>query len=355
MKNILFAAIFLLLLSIITFSQTAPNGYTTHFGLRMWGTGATPTADSLNQNWKDIDSYIYNNLFNKLSRVREDTISAKIWMADSLVWETDKYMGVPTQTGVPGIGGIGRVLGSEMYLIWGYAENSSDTMVSRRYGRATYPRLSAPNTFTADVTFNSDIISNNNGTLDLSTNNGHIKIPQYTTFGRPNATSSVYHEFYFNPDNLALEYIGFDGSYRYYDMPTIEHATVIAGAVSDSNLNWDYNVLSAGDTIDLYNDHYAIYNYTVGATDDTLYIYSLGSTKGGISQLQVYDNGLGGKLFFRDVSPGGAYIYSQNNGEAYRPTAGGYDILTFVASYVGGNNAVEISWVKNYNFMADPQ
>jgi len=45
----------------VGFSQTTPpSGYTTHYKFRMWSQGARPSADSLNQNWKDIDSVIFN-------------------------------------------------------------------------------------------------------------------------------------------------------------------------------------------------------------------------------------------------------------------------------------------------------
>jgi hypothetical protein len=45
----------------IGFSQTTPpSGYTPHYKFRMWSQGARPSADSLNQNWKDIDSVIFS-------------------------------------------------------------------------------------------------------------------------------------------------------------------------------------------------------------------------------------------------------------------------------------------------------
>ncbi len=52
--------ILFLLVSIPLFAQvTPPSGYTQHYKLRMWSQGARPSADSLNQNWKDIDSLLY--------------------------------------------------------------------------------------------------------------------------------------------------------------------------------------------------------------------------------------------------------------------------------------------------------
>jgi len=53
----------ILLMSTICFAQTdtfynAPSAYTTYYHLRMWDEGDRPGADSINQNLKDIDSYL---------------------------------------------------------------------------------------------------------------------------------------------------------------------------------------------------------------------------------------------------------------------------------------------------------
>ena len=50
----------LLLIPITIFSQDAPIDHTTHYGLREWEENANPSADSLNQNWKDIDQELYD-------------------------------------------------------------------------------------------------------------------------------------------------------------------------------------------------------------------------------------------------------------------------------------------------------
>lgn len=56
-KNILI----LILICAGLYAQTSPpSGYTPHYKFRMWSQGARPSADSLNQNWKDIDSVIYS-------------------------------------------------------------------------------------------------------------------------------------------------------------------------------------------------------------------------------------------------------------------------------------------------------
>lgn len=56
MKRLL---LLIFLCSVVTWSQTAPSGYTSHYGLRKWATGAHPSSDSINANWTDIDEILY--------------------------------------------------------------------------------------------------------------------------------------------------------------------------------------------------------------------------------------------------------------------------------------------------------
>lgn len=53
-----FKILIFLLIAINIYAQTPPSGYTPNYKLRLWAQGARPSADSLNQNWKDIDSVI---------------------------------------------------------------------------------------------------------------------------------------------------------------------------------------------------------------------------------------------------------------------------------------------------------
>ena len=52
--------VFVLFYAIGHSQTTPPSGYTPHYKFRMWSQGARPSADSLNQNWKDIDSVIFS-------------------------------------------------------------------------------------------------------------------------------------------------------------------------------------------------------------------------------------------------------------------------------------------------------
>lgn len=52
--------LFVLFYAVVFSQTTPPSGYTPHYKFRMWSQGARPSADSLNQNWKDIDSVIYS-------------------------------------------------------------------------------------------------------------------------------------------------------------------------------------------------------------------------------------------------------------------------------------------------------
>lgn len=52
--------VFVLFYAIGLPQTTPPSGYTPHYKFRMWSQGARPSADSLNQNWKDIDSVVFS-------------------------------------------------------------------------------------------------------------------------------------------------------------------------------------------------------------------------------------------------------------------------------------------------------
>lgn len=59
MKKLLLLLLLIISTNCIAQVTTPPSGRTTHYGLRMYAQHATPSADSLNQNLKDIDSAIY--------------------------------------------------------------------------------------------------------------------------------------------------------------------------------------------------------------------------------------------------------------------------------------------------------
>ena len=58
MKQLLFASLIFLTASLEA-QTSAPSAYTTYYGFRQWASGANPSADSLNQNWADLDSVIH--------------------------------------------------------------------------------------------------------------------------------------------------------------------------------------------------------------------------------------------------------------------------------------------------------
>lgn len=47
------------IIAVFIYAQDVPSSYTTHYRFRLWSEGSNPSADSLNQNWEDIDSVIY--------------------------------------------------------------------------------------------------------------------------------------------------------------------------------------------------------------------------------------------------------------------------------------------------------
>lgn len=276
MKNLFYLALILLILTAVACSaQTSyPSGYTTYYNLRLWAQGATPSADSLNQNWIDLDTYL-NNI------ATGDTISYMKTWANQTATGINKFTNTVTLTGITDA-------------------SSSDFKLHEEYG-------------------------------------GFI------------ANSTHAHWFYFNGQTKELNYIDTIGSYQKYRFWDI-------GKILDSQdtlLNLMPVTLSAGDTINMYNNGTAVYGYNLGSTDDTLYITSFASVRSRIVQLHVWDDGLGGKLYFR-AGQYTTYLYSQNGGEAYTPTSSGIDIISIVASKTGSTNDVYLSWVKNYNFMSDP-
>lgn len=78
MKKLLLVLILALsFVTASTFTQDPPTGYTVYHGLRMWDEGNYPTADSINQNLIDIDSYLHtvnlrvDTLLNSFKRMHD--------------------------------------------------------------------------------------------------------------------------------------------------------------------------------------------------------------------------------------------------------------------------------------------
>jgi len=173
-------------------------------------------------------------------------------------------------------------------------------------------------------------------------------------FGSQSPNISQKFKFYYNQQLDQLEYIdsvwGQTDVYSRRGFPS--YAKVISSI--DSTLNTKTVALNAGDTINMIGEGTVVYTFDIASSGiDTLYINSSGITVSRVVQLLIEDYGLGGRVVFRKAG-NTTYIYSQNGGEAYVPSSGGYDVLSLMSAYFNGSNAVFLSWVKNYSFMKDP-
>lgn len=86
-------AFFLLSLTTCIQAQDYPIGTTPNYDLRMYGQNSNPSADSINQNWKDIDSAIY-----KATYMRQGTVTPTL-LPGELYYATDinvLYIGQPS-------------------------------------------------------------------------------------------------------------------------------------------------------------------------------------------------------------------------------------------------------------------
>ncbi len=59
MKKLILMIVLLVMTGEVKAQVDPPIGYTTNYKFRMWDDGDNPSADSLNQNWKDIDAKLY--------------------------------------------------------------------------------------------------------------------------------------------------------------------------------------------------------------------------------------------------------------------------------------------------------
>jgi hypothetical protein len=84
---------YILLFAIIagfSYAQDAPSGYTEHYGLRKYAENANPSADSLNQNWTDVDETLYDLIVS----TDEDQLA----ILDDVLTFSDSLSGIGTFT-----------------------------------------------------------------------------------------------------------------------------------------------------------------------------------------------------------------------------------------------------------------
>ncbi len=117
----------------------------------------------------------------------------------------------------------------------------------------------------------------------------------------------------------------------------------------DTTLKHQIIYLSGGSTIDLRNGNY-LYRFSTNPSGATDTIYIRVANK--ITQLWIKDNSGGtANVVFRS-SIAGVTIYSQNGGQAYKPSADGRDVISIVGN--DDENVIFISWVNDYAPMQDP-
>lgn len=88
-----------LLIAVPAIAQDAPSAYTAHKGLRMWNEDTQPGADSINQNWIDVDRYIHindslNGAFSAVVANALSVLDTSKWIAKS---DTTIKVATPSQ------------------------------------------------------------------------------------------------------------------------------------------------------------------------------------------------------------------------------------------------------------------
>ena len=108
--------ILFLLMSVALYAQTPPKGYTTNYRFRLWAQGAKPSADSLDQNYIDIDAQIYNRqvALNDTASAIRTTISSTLSGAATTA-ANNTFTGTNTFTGPVTTSGNQTFTGSVSY------------------------------------------------------------------------------------------------------------------------------------------------------------------------------------------------------------------------------------------------
>lgn len=148
LKYLLLIGFFMLISSNLTAQYQDPSSYTSHYNLRMWAQGDNPSADSLNQNWKDLDTYLWDLVVVADPRYFEwktdsqDTLTLKTTDFGTIGFATDENLYIPIHDrpySNLGNGAIGY--NSEGYLVF-YNTNLNvdkyDTLLVRRDLRDDY-------------------------------------------------------------------------------------------------------------------------------------------------------------------------------------------------------------------------
>ena len=158
----------LLIVAILTveiFSQvTSPSGYTTNYGFRKWAQGANPSADSLNANWDELDTYIktaYDSAQAKVNTYGNQTINGlKQINSGGLSIGTGRlFFNNNAQTSPVYVGELCPTT-SRTYLTYtnGAGTDTLATLDDIRTGSGGYATLAGTQTFTGQKTFSEKLI-----------------------------------------------------------------------------------------------------------------------------------------------------------------------------------------------------
>src|SRR5574340_402931 len=202
MKRLLFLLVIMFVYSDFIMAQTytPPSGYTSFYRLRMWAQGAKPGADSLNRNWKDIDSILYHLVVNadpryfKWKDANHDTLSLNLTSFGTLGFADGENLFLPFHTSpytLLGTNAIANTTGGYVIFKW---SSRIDTMLTN-YQYRTYKNGSE--TINGNKIHNGTNTYNNTTTYNLSPNlytwktiwNWQKSVPSDTVNGKTYPTS----------------------------------------------------------------------------------------------------------------------------------------------------------------------
>jgi len=205
-------------------TTTPPSAYTTYYRLRMWSQGARASADSLNQNWRDLDNIIYNGQvwldprYFDWKDTNHDTVTIANTTFGTIGFAAGENFYLPYHNSPYselGGGAIGYSTGGWMVMnnTSGVRIDTFMTLYQYRVYKAASEVYSGAKTYNGIVTFNNTVTVTGTSTLGNTTVNGLFSTYDVAAFlygtglsYAPDLTQNVYYKL--NPVATAQYYFG---------------------------------------------------------------------------------------------------------------------------------------------------
>lgn len=205
MKKIFF--VLFVSITISMFAQDPPSAKTTYYGIRMWSQDSNPSADSINQNWKDIDSVLYDLIVFLDPRYfdsQNDTITLRTFSMGTLGFALGENLYLPYHDPpYSDLGGGAIGFTTSGYVVYNNSGNSRFDSLATLYDlRNSLPdlggvvNLSSAQNITGEKTFK--------GGLKFSGKDGFLRLPGNVGFN----SNDVAQIYYNSSDTTIYVYTG---------------------------------------------------------------------------------------------------------------------------------------------------